>query len=161
METERALRIPDRPAGEMWRGGTEGVSRRLRKSVARDEQILFPLVSLHLRHFSHFSFTPALALFICPTRNPRATLETPMGWVRCNCNRARTVYPRPQSDCFSRSPQNSRVVRPVSFNTLLFVSLLLEWTAEQTTTTAAVVAHHKAGGHGQAAGLPPRPEPRR
>ena len=60
---------------------SDGESCRLRKSVARDEQILFPLASLHLRHFSHFSFTPALALFICPTRNPRATLETPMGWV--------------------------------------------------------------------------------
>ena len=55
-----------------------------------------------------------------------------------------------------------RVVRPVAFNTLLFGSPSSRsgQTAEQTTTTAAIIPQGGQAGR-QAAGFPPRPQPRR
>ena len=75
------------------------------------------LVRLYLRLFSHFT-SPRPCLFVQREIRAQRSAGNPDGLVRCS-----RVYPRPQSDCFSRCPKNSR---PVSFNTLLFVSCLLE-----------------------------------
>ena len=98
---------------------------RLRKSVARDEQILSTLLP------GLSASPPRLAFQSHPGPGPVCLSNVKSARARRWKPRwAASIHPRPQSDCFSRSTRNSRrrrrprlSLRPVSFNTLLFVSL--------------------------------------